>query len=233
MVGGQSWAARFRQTDPMRELLGGSGGVSGFLAAWYGPPDRPAAAEPPGADRLPPALGQWYTVTSGYSRPVLFNHKVYPVARLHEDEGMLGFCADDFEWQEFGVVPGNADPLVYRQLTDGDAGWEPHDEGLRLSQFLTAVLLHETVNGARHGASADRLTPDQCEHLLAPLRRLPGPELFTPQYVGDGLLAIAWPDGDTWDVRLAARNQGLLRYAEAVPGVEFGPGEWCPVKEQM
>lgn len=45
------------------------------------------------------------------------------------------------------------------------------------------------------------------------MRRLPAPELFTEQCAGNGLLAIAWPDGDTWEVRLAARDEGLLRYA--------------------
>lgn len=220
----------------MNELLNsssGGGAISDFLATWYGPPEHPAAAEPLDADRLPPALREWYTVTSGYTRPVLFNHKISPLARLYEDEGLLSFCADDFECQEFGIVPGDEDPVVHRRLIDGDTGWEPHDEGLRLSQFLTAVLLHETVHGARYGASADGLAPDQRELLLTPLRHLPGPELFTAQYADDGLLGIAWPDGDTWNVRLAARDQGLLRYAEAVPGVKFGPGRWHLVEKQI
>lgn len=222
----------FGRLTPMRGLFDDSSDIPGFLAAWYGPPDRPAAAQPPGADHLPPALREWYATTARYTRPVLFNHKVSPVAGLYETEGLLAFCMDDFEWQEFGVAPGDGDNVVHRRLIGDDGGWEPHD-GLRLSQFLPTLLLHETVQGAQYGAAGDGLTADERERLLAPLRRLPGPELFTAQYAGEGLLAIAWPQGDTWEVRLAARDRGLLRYAEAVPGVKFGPGEWCPVEEYM
>ncbi|GIH90660.1 hypothetical protein ACFFMN_27110 [Planobispora siamensis] len=201
--------------------------ISRFLSAWYGPPDRPAAP-PPEAERLPPPLRAWYGVTSGYARPLLFNHKINPAASVYEDDGMLGFCVDDFEWQEFGVPSGDEDPVVHRQLIDGDTGWEPHEEGMRLSQFLVAVLLHETVQGARYGAAADGLPRDRLGRLLEPLRPLPGPELFTAQYAGEGLLAIAWPASGAWSVRLAAREPQLLAYAAAVPGVGFGPGEWCP-----
>lgn len=219
----------------MRELLDASGDITDFLGSWYGPPDRPAEAEHPDAERLPAALRAWYRITSRYSKPVLFNHKVVPVDQLGLDEGLLAFCTDDFEWQGFGVAPttaedgDNGDPLVHRRLLDGDAGWEPNDQGLRLSQFLPAVLLHETVHGARFTASADQLTIGQCEQLLAPLRRLDGPELFTAQYAaGHQLLAAAWPEGESWSVRLAARTESLLRHAEAVPGVRFGVGEWYP-----
>jgi hypothetical protein len=222
---------RTLHTDPVRRLLDDRNDVPGFLAAWYGPPDRPAAAPPADPDGLPPALRQWYATTARWTRPLLFNHKVSPMDGLYETEGLLAFCMDDFEWQEFAVAPGAEDPVVHRREIGGDAGWEPHD-ALRLSQFLPALLLHETVQGAPYGAAADGLTPDQRDRLLAPLRRLPGPDLFTEQYAGEGLLAIAWPQEDTWEVRLAARDSALpLRYAEAVPGVEFGPGEWCPVEE--
>ena len=215
----------------MSELLDGSGGIPGFLEAWYGPPDRPAGKEIPGADRLPPALHEWYSITSRYSRPVLFNHKVVPADRLVEEEGVLEFCVDDFEWQQFGVAPGEGDPVVLRREVSGEDPWEPHEQGMTLSQFLPALLRHETVEGARHAATANGLTPEQAEFLLAPLRKLPDLELFTAQYVGEGLLATAWPSGTAegqWDVRLAARTNGLLTYAESVPGVAFGPGKWCP-----
>jgi len=35
-------------------------GVSGFLADWYGPPDRPSIVAP-AADHLPPPLRAWCT----------------------------------------------------------------------------------------------------------------------------------------------------------------------------
>ncbi|MDH6113813.1 hypothetical protein P3T36_005675 [Kitasatospora sp. MAP12-15] len=213
----------------MRELLDGSGDITGFLASWYGPPDRPSADARPGSDRLPPALRTWYRIASGYSRPVLFNHRIVPAAELSEDDSLFAFCADDFGWQDFGVAPGGGDPLVHHRLVDEDAGWEPNDQGLRLSQFLPAILLHETVHGARFTASADKLTLQQSEQLLAPLRRLDGPELFTAQYAaGHELLAAAWPDEGGWSVRLAARTEALLGHAEAVPQARFGPGEWYP-----
>ncbi|MFJ1695703.1 hypothetical protein ACIOHC_11215 [Streptomyces sp. NPDC088252] len=211
--------------------LDGSGGILSFLNAWYGSPDRPVDTEIPGAERLPPALREWYAVTSRYARPILFNHKVFPADQVCEYEGLLVFCMDDFEYQEFGVAPGDGDLVVHNRVVSGDDPWEPHDEGLTLSQFLPALLLHETVAAARHTAAARGLTPDQFEFLLAPLRRLPGPELFTAQYAGEGLLAIAWPSRDpegSWAIELAARTDGLLTYAESVPGVKFGPGEWCP-----
>ncbi|AXG81467.1 hypothetical protein [Streptomyces paludis] len=216
----------------MRELLDGAGGVGGLLAAWYGPPDRPATPVTPG--RVPPALRAWYAAVSPYTRPVLFNHKVAPESGLYEDEGQLSFCVDDFEYQEFGAAPGDGDPVVHRREIDGEGGWEPHDDGMRLSEFLPALLVHETVEGARYGAAADGLTLNQLRPLLAPLRRLSGPELFTAQYAGEGLLALAWPRGDVWDVRLAARDEALLGYVDGVAGatgaagVRRGPGEWCP-----
>ncbi|MEW1722507.1 hypothetical protein [Streptomyces sp. NPDC093109] len=222
----------------MRELLDGTGGVGGLLAAWYGPPDRPAAPVPPlpplpsGTDRLPSALRAWYAAASRYPRPVLFNHKVAPVTGLYEDDGQLAFCVDDFEYQEFGAAPGDGDPVVHRREISDEQAWEPHDDGMRLSEFLPALLVHETVEGARYGAAADGLTPDRLGPLLAPLRRLSGPELFTAQYAGEGLLALAWPRGDVWDVRIAARDEALLRYVDGVAGVRRGPGEWCPPEDR-
>ncbi|WP_035796756.1 hypothetical protein [Kitasatospora mediocidica] len=215
----------------MRELPDGCRDIPAFLASWYGPPDRPSTPVGTQQDvRLPDALRSWYRAVSGYSRQVLFNHQVHPVGELHEHEGLIAFCVDDFAWQEFGVAPGPGDPLVHRRLLDEESGWEPSEEGLRLSQFLPAILLHETVHGARFTATADGLTTELCERLLGPLRRLDGPELFTAQYAaGHDLLAVAWPDEDSWDVRLAARTEALLRHAEAVPQVRFGPGEWYPV----
>ncbi|MFC8452936.1 hypothetical protein [Kitasatospora sp. NPDC057223] len=221
-------------------------GPEGFLADWYGPPDQagtpghagasgdgPAVAPAVAAaavDGLPPALAEWYTVTAGYGRPVLFNHRIAAPDELYEDDGLIAFCRDDFEAQEFGVAPGDGDPVVHQRWIGDAVAWEPHPEGLLLSQFLPALLLHESVEGARHAARASRLALARCAELLAPLHRLPGPELFTRQYAGEGLLAIAWPepDEDTWTVHLAAREEASLRYTAAVPGVTFGPGEWCP-----
>ncbi|MFB7190923.1 hypothetical protein ACFC0C_28350 [Streptomyces sp. NPDC056178] len=213
----------------MSELLDGSGAILGFLGAWYGPPDRPADTEIPGADRLPPALREWYAITSQYIRPVLFNHKVFPADQVCEYDGVLEFCMDDFEYQQFGVALGDADPVVLQRVVSSDDLWEPW--GLTLSQFLHALLVHETTQGARHAAAADQLTSDQVEYLLAPLRKMSGPQLFTTHYVGEGLLATAWPSTGPegcWTVQLAARTDGLLTYAESLPGVKFGPGEWCP-----
>ncbi|WP_371478185.1 hypothetical protein [Kitasatospora sp. NBC_00315] len=235
----------------MHRLLDDAG-PEGFLADWYGPPDRPAPVGPPAVvpeaggapdpvtepsergspaeQRLPPALEQWYGVVAGYGRPVLFNHRIVAPQDLYEDGGLLAFCGDDFGAQEFGVEPGDGDPVVHQRWVGGGDDWEPHHEGLRLSQFLTALLVHESVQGARYGAGAAGLTAERCARLLTPLHRLPGPELFTRQYVGEGLLAVAWsePDRSGWTVRLAAREEERLRYAAAVPGVTFGPGEWYP-----
>ena len=212
-------------------------GPEGFLADWYGPPDlaeASAGAVPDSAAAavggLPPALAEWYAVTAGYSRPVLFNHRIAAPGDLYEDDGLIAFCQDDFEAQEFGVAPGDGDPVVHQRWIGDDVPWAPHPDGLLLSQFLPALLLHESVEGARHTARATELPLARCAELLAPLHRLPGPELFTRQYAGEGLLAIAWPepDDDTWTVHLAAREAQPLHYAVAVPGVRYGPGEWYP-----
>ncbi len=161
---------------------------------------------------------------------MLFNHRIAAPDDLYEDAGLIAFCRDDFEAQEFGVAPGDGDPVVHQRWIGDEVPWAPHPEGLLLSQFLPALLLHESVEGARHTARAAGLTLARCALLLTPLHRLPGPELFTRQYAGEGLLAIAWhePDEDTWTVHLAAREEAALRYAAAVPGVTRGPGEWYP-----
>ncbi len=215
----------------MSELLDGCEGIPGFLAAWYGPPDLPAGPTVPGAGRLPRALREWYEITSRYARPVLFNCKVFPVDEACEYDGVIGFCMDDFEYQEFGFAPSDEDPPVLCRMVGGGEPWEPMAEGLTLSKFLHVLLAWESVEGARHAASADELTLDQLKVLLAPLRLLPGPKEVPTLYVGEGLLAHTWPNLEAegrWHLRLAARTDGLLGYAEAVPGVTFGPGEWWP-----
>lgn len=112
------------------------------------------------------------------------NNKVFPADQVCEYDGVLEFCMDDFEYQQFGVALGDADPVVLQRVVSSDDLWEPW--GLTLSQFLHALLVHETTQGARHAAAADQLTSDQVEYLLAPLRKMSGPQLFTTQYVGEG-----------------------------------------------
>ncbi|MFJ9846804.1 hypothetical protein ACIRYZ_41510 [Kitasatospora sp. NPDC101155] len=142
------------------------------------------------------------------------------VGEVPHVEGQQVLAGDDVHAGEH--VQGFGRVLVAALSAGAHEPWVPLEPGLTLSRFLFLLLVYETVEATRHGASADHLTPAQLAQLLAPLRRLAGPQQrYLAYYAGDGLLATAWPDHEvegTWNIRLAARTDDLLAYAEPVPG---------------
>ncbi|WP_157437857.1 hypothetical protein [Actinoplanes subtropicus] len=223
----------------MRDLLGSATPrLDRFLTWWYGQPDCEDPTPMGSGHRTPRPLGEWFEVTSRWSRPVARQNRVLDAESAWTEDGKLVFWVENQGVWLWAVDPTGDDPEVYdRENTPGQP-WQP--TGVALSVFLVHVAVFEAIMGAQAGASAAWITSQRLDQVLSPLSPIPGAAWRWPcpmhqLYAGDGLLAMAGPNygaGETADtaayreVFIAGRNLSAVSYLAKIDGVDWDWASW-------
>ncbi|MGI5236921.1 hypothetical protein [Dactylosporangium sp. CA-139066] len=154
-----------------------------FVYRWYGPPDRPAAADPaetamPGRpDSVPEALREWHRIAGRYSYPLSRDHVMLAPA-AGDGNGMVRFWQGTDDWYSYdngAFRSGALDPEVVEN--------DELPTGLPLSRFLVYAAVYEATYAPLHGLVRMNPTAEQVREVKVRLRPL-----------DDGLWE--WPDPD-------------------------------------
>ncbi len=119
-------------------------GPEAFLEAWFGPPsDSPAT---PVVD-APHALTRWWAWETAWGRSLTNQNTMLRPEEQFEDGDQTVFYVEAHAVMIWGYGAGD-DPQVSERVNDDSSPWSPL--GLRLSEFLSQVLVFETSFGPHY-----------------------------------------------------------------------------------
>jgi hypothetical protein len=171
--------------------------VDGFMVRWHGAQATENA--PPGAQQLPAVLRRFYESYGTAVDAFLVNH-LLPAAEVAEDGGVTVFYVEEQAVYLWGIATADLaseDPPVHCRENEPSEPW--FRESPSVSTFLVQMLVMSAALNGPHGASAAWLSPEETEHILAPLARLDLPPWHWPGhparwYAGYDTVAFTAPN---------------------------------------
>lgn len=192
--------------------------LSSFLRRWYGDPDREVVEVDPEIP-LPDVLGEWYRLTSRWSRSISnYNHFLAP-KDLRRYKGKLVFWEENQGACEWGTSLRGKDPFVYENEGVVDE-WK--STGFPLSRFLLYVAVSEAVHGNSEALISLDMDKQSYDSVVSgfvqlddPLWRYPNPNWG--YMAADGMLAYGGIDppsdapSDHYWLMVSANRPDVLR----------------------
>jgi hypothetical protein len=180
-----------------------------FVTAWYA--DVPPATDTTNTpDRpLPEPLLAFYRVAAGRQEVLGQFNRILCADELEDEaNGLVLFGAENQGGFYMLIDPTEADPTVHYDGLEAEQEREP------LSGFLLQFLLLETGYSSPFGGYAT-VTPQQAEHLVAPLQPVPLQPMRwtsdpTRHYVAPGLVVTTITLGETTEIYAGTRHRCAL-----------------------
>jgi hypothetical protein len=188
---------------------------------------------------VPRALRRIHQVDAAAPRFFAINRLV-PPRELEPDGDKELFYVEEQAVAVWGIDRhrlDTADPPVWCRENEPGAPWQ--QDAPSVSVFLLQLAVMNASFGSPHGASAAWLSPDDTDHVLAPLRELELPAWHWPAYpsrfyAGDDAVAFAGPNIGPQDrvveylsVSIGALTEDALRFVE--PHLT-GAWEYCSLR---
>lgn len=200
--------------------------LEAILLRWWGPHDRADGKVLKEGNRLAhPALLQWWTSVSKWSRPLVTLNRVVPLSDLRNRRGMVIFWIENQGDVVWGYEAWRDDSRVYFDLGDG---WR--DTGLDMDAFLFRMSLLELVASSKVTVGRMGAGPDALTGATAGLEELDIgtigwlPQSSTLLYSEDRLVEVipGFRESELFDVTIAFRDDTSRRQWMTAVGEPLG-----------
>ena len=194
-----------------------------FMVRWHGmvPGEQGVL---PGTDRLPRALRRMYEAFGTAPDAFLLN-RLLPPTDIAEGDGFTVFYVEEQAVYLWGIANddlGEDDPPVWRRENEPGKTWVK--ESPKVSVFMVQMVVMSAALNGPYGAAAAWLSPEETEHVLAPLRQLDLPPWHWPGdparwYAGEDAVAFTCPNPAPDDEGTAHLSVWVSSLSEA--GIRF------------